>query len=119
MKCLISSKPVARNFTVKASHIVGSFDASEIEECYACDNLISGSEEVHIDDDDANVEYLDVDGGLGQPGEVYTLEELKDYWNNNRYSDPILEEYESFTEWFMDTSLKEVSDDDGAGGEII
>ena len=58
---------------------------------------------VEIYDSDYDEKYEDVYGSFGDPGQVYSLAVIKMYWNNNRYSDPVLESYSSFDEWWKDT----------------
>lgn len=62
--------------------------------------------------------YEDVDGVFGEPGERYTSDEIRSYWDNNYDSDPVLEGYSSFKEWFNDSKefLKEVDDEVIEGG---
>lgn len=58
--------------------------------------------------------YVDTDGGFGKRGEKFTGKELKNYYDDNHSSDPILNSYASFEDWFKDTStnyLKEVEDE--------
>ena len=62
----------------------------------------TGTKDVIIDDSDYDVYYID-NGGFGQPGEVYSLGEIKLMWNNDCDSDPICSQYASFDEWFADT----------------
>ena len=54
--------------------------------------------------------YIDTNGGLGLPGETYTKNELKRYWYENRIADPILNEYDSFEDWWDDMHLTPVSE---------
>lgn len=58
---------------------------------------------VEIFEDDYDEEYKDVGGGFGDPDNVYSLAEIKDYWNRENVYDPILEEYKSYDEWWNDT----------------
>ena len=59
---------------------------------------------VEISDDDYEIKYRDVEGGFGEPGAVYTLAEIKEFWNNENKNDPILVDYSSYDSWFQDTS---------------
>lgn len=58
---------------------------------------------VEVFDTDADYIYKDVEGGFGEKDAEYTLAEIKQYWNNNYDSDPILEEYDDFNTWWEDT----------------
>ena len=60
-------------------------------------------EEVEIYAEDYNERYEDLEGAFGERGEIYSLADMKNYWNNNRYSDPVLEHYSSFDSWWRDT----------------
>lgn len=53
--------------------------------------------------------YIDVDGGFGEPGAKYTDAEIRDYWDKEHDSDPVLMEYASFEDWWEDSKqwLKE------------
>ena len=54
--------------------------------------------------------YIDVDGNFGgEPGAKYTDADIRDYWDKEHDSDPILMEYDSFEEWWNESkdSLKE------------
>lgn len=62
---------------------------------------------VEIYTKDYNEKYKDCAGGFGgdatAAGEIYTLAEIKDYWNENNVVDPILEDYPDFDSWWRDT----------------
>jgi len=58
---------------------------------------------VEIFPEDYEEEYTDVGGGFGEVGEIITLGEAKEYWNNNHDGDPCLEYYSSFEDWWNDT----------------
>lgn len=58
---------------------------------------------VQIFDEDYDEEFKDVGGGFGDPDNIYTLAEIKDYWNRENVYDPILEEYSSYNDWWNDT----------------
>lgn len=61
------------------------------------------SREVAISDSDYNLYYEDEYGGFGEPGETYSLGEIKLYWNDNNADDPVLAQYDSFDAWWADT----------------
>lgn len=66
---------------------------------------------VEINDSDYEYRYEDVEGGFGDPGKIYTLAEIKDYWNRENQNDPVLQEYSDYQTWWNDTLnnfLKEV-----------
>ena len=49
--------------------------------------------------------WKDTNGIMGNPGEEYTLNDLSDYWKNNRGSDPVLAEYKGdWKAWLDDTT---------------
>ena len=47
--------------------------------------------------------YIDAHGGFGEPGEKITFTEIKKYWDDNSDTDPILQDYDSFEDWFKET----------------
>lgn len=61
-------------------------------------NNLSESYSVTTYGNDTWIRFVDVDGAFGNPGDVVTYQELKDYWNENKDSDPILSEYDTFME---------------------
>lgn len=75
------------------------------------DNSDSFDRSVQIDSDDYQYSYKDVEGGFGEPGEIYSLAEIKDFWNRENMNDPVLVDYPSYELWWNDTLsnfLKEV-----------
>lgn len=49
-------------------------------------------------------EYFDETGdAFGEPGIKYTEDELRKYFEENRYFDPVLEGYATFEDWLTDT----------------
>jgi len=58
---------------------------------------------VDIDPGDDEIVYVDNSGGFGEVGEELTLQQIKEYWNNNYDGDPSLEQYDSFESWWSDT----------------
>lgn len=58
---------------------------------------------VEILDSDNNIYYIDVEGGFGEPNAKYSLAEIKDYWNRENIGDPILEGYDNYEDWWIDT----------------
>ena len=64
----------------------------------------SETRKVDIYEYDYDVDYKDVGGGFGEPGAVYSLAEIKEFWNNENTNDPILSDYPTYDSWFKDTS---------------
>ena len=58
---------------------------------------------VEIKDSDYDNRYEDVEGGFGEAGAVYSLGEIKEYWNKSHDGDPVLAEYDSYEDWWKDT----------------
>lgn len=73
----------------------------------SCSNINATTEfeakQVEITHDDYFITYEDVDGGLGESGEIYSLAEIKEYWNENNSGDLVLADYPSFQSWWDDT----------------
>lgn len=67
------------------------------------DEISRQQREVEIYGEDANEKYEDVGGGFGEDGEIFSLAEIKDYWNKNNVSDPVLADYPNFDRWWNDT----------------
>lgn len=64
----------------------------------------SRSQKVPIYLEDEDELYRDVDRGFGGNGnEIYSLADLKSYWNRECNNDPILMEYSNFDSWCRDT----------------
>lgn len=87
----------------------GSFDAWWADTCedYTMKEVSpadsDSSRDVTISDSDYNLYYEDEYGGFGEPGETYSLGEIKTYWNENNEGDPVLAQYDSFDAWWADT----------------
>lgn len=60
-------------------------------------------------------EYKDVGGGFGEPGAVYKYSEIKQYWDEDHDSDPVLQEYDSFEDWWNDTRENYLQEVEGCG----
>lgn len=58
--------------------------------------------EVEVYGEDYNERYEDVGGGFDTDG-IITLAEIKDYWNKNNISDPVLRNYSRYEDWWRDT----------------
>lgn len=59
--------------------------------------------EVIVNPSDYDEIWIDNEGSFGEPGAQYSLGEIKEYWNGNNSSDPILTEYSDFNTWWADT----------------
>ena len=47
--------------------------------------------------------YIDTQGVFGEPGSSVTEEELREYWDNEKDNDPVLQEYDSCDTWVRET----------------
>lgn len=106
-KIVCASKRVPQRKVIRASKSVDEMlDAfeSKLSEfgIDACTD-VTGSTEVDVNENDYSEEYRDVGGGFGEPNQIYSVAEMKTYWNENHSGDPVLEEYSSFEDWFKDT----------------
>ncbi len=60
--------------------------------------------QVDIYGEDYHEKYEDIEGNYGgEPGRIYSLAEIKDYWNENNQGDPCLAAYRDFESWWRDT----------------
>lgn len=60
--------------------------------------------ETEIYGEDYNAKYEDTGAAFGGDGtEIYTLAEIKEYWNEFNETDSVLAEYPSFEMWWQDT----------------
>lgn len=55
------------------------------------------------EDDSYETMYRDDSGMLGTAGEVYTIEDLQNYWNSSKDDDPSLAAYTDMRSWLDDT----------------
>ena len=62
-------------------------------EVEACDKITASSETT----------YLDTHGIMGEIGDIWTVSELRKYWDAEHLHDPVLSEYDSFENWLEDT----------------
>lgn len=69
------------------------------------DDQIRADRAVEIFEEDYHDKYKDVGGGFSgtTDSDVYTLGEIKEYWNKANIGDPILEEFSSFDDWWRET----------------
>lgn len=77
---------------------------TKVNGCGAITSDTSIGKEVEITDDDYAEQYEDLSGGFGADGVVYSMAEIKEYWNNNYDSDPVLIDYDSFEDWWSETA---------------
>ena len=68
-----------------------------------CSETYPEGKEVPVMDGDEAECYIDVQGVYGRIGEKVSLADAKNYWNENYESDPVLEEYDYFEDWWDDT----------------
>lgn len=47
--------------------------------------------------------YEDTQGIMGEPGDVWTYAELREYWDSEQLNDPVMSQYDSFEDWVDDT----------------
>ena len=52
---------------------------------------------------DLTQRFRDWRGMFGEPGSIVTASELKDYWNEEHKWDPVLQEFDSFEDWYYAT----------------
>lgn len=95
---------------------INEIDANSSEKVMCGSDLdyTSALKNVPIRSNDYHIFYKDVDGGFGEAGAVYSLEEIKKYWNQEHDNDQSLAEYGSFEDWWNDTEgwLEEVDEYD-------
>ena len=95
---------------------IDELDANSSEKvmCGSKFDYTSALKNVPIGSSDYHRFYKDVDGGFGEAGATYSLEEIKKYWNQEHDNDYSLAEYDSFEDWWNDTKgwLEEVDEDD-------
>ena len=65
---------------------------------------------VEIYEKDAFDEYRDDGGGFGEPGQVYTMKDIKEIWNSENMNDPSLRCYDYFEDWWYDTRSNYLSE---------
>lgn len=47
--------------------------------------------------------YVDTQGHMGEPGDTWTRQELRDYWDREQLNDPSMSGYSSYEDWESDT----------------
>lgn len=63
--------------------------------------------------------YIDAHGGFGEPGAKITFTEIKKYWDDNSDTDPILQDYDSFEDWFKETKQNYLTEIDESLNEAV
>lgn len=95
---------------------INELDANSSEKvmCGSDVDYTSDLKNVPIGSIDYHRFYKDVDGGFGEAGAVYSLEEIKEYWNKEHHNDYSLAAYDSFEDWWNDAKgwLEEVDEDE-------
>lgn len=61
------------------------------------------NDQVDVYGEDYNEKYEDVEGVFGEPGDIYSLADIKAYWNEEREDDPVLQDFRTFDDWFRNT----------------
>lgn len=82
--------------TISGGRIYDSTD--EIKHNLGLTDMYSDAE-----DDQYETMYRDDSGMLGPSGEVYTIEDLQNYWNSSKDDDPSLAAYTDMRSWLDDT----------------
>lgn len=94
---------------VRATTTDDMLDAFEgkLQELTGCDNIEGGTDvtdkTVAINDNDYHVMYKDEGGGFGLPGAIYSFGEFKEMWNAGYDDDYVMQEYDSFDDWWKVT----------------
>ena len=63
--------------------------------------------------------FKDVNGLFGDVGEILTIAQMREYWEENKDDDPVLMEYRNYKEWLKDTLDNMESVDDIESNEAI
>lgn len=63
--------------------------------------------------------FKDVNGLFGDVGEILTIAQMREYWEENKDYDPVLMEYRNYKEWLKDTLDNMESVDDIESNEAI
>ena len=76
------------------------------------DDDYDGNKDVKIYASDYDTHFEDFGGVFGESGAILSLGEIKEYWNENKDSDPSFSYFNSFDEWWADTrKLLEAKDE--------
>ena len=65
--------------------------------------------------------FKDVNGLFGDVGEILTIAQMREYWEENKDYDPVLMEYRNYKEWLKDTldNMESVDNIDIESSEAI
>lgn len=65
--------------------------------------------------------FRDVHGLFGDVGEILTIAQMREYWEENKDRDPVLMEYRNYKEWLKDTldNMESVDNIDIESSEAI
>lgn len=65
--------------------------------------------------------FRDVHGLFGDVGEILTIAQMREYWEENKDHDPVLMEYRNYKEWLKDTldNMESVDNIDIESSEAI
>lgn len=65
--------------------------------------------------------FRDVHGLFGDVGEILTIAQMREYWEDNKDRDPVLMEYRNYKEWLKDTldNMESVDNIDIESSEAI
>lgn len=65
--------------------------------------------------------FRDVHGLFGEVGEILTIAQMREYWEENKDHDPVLMEYRNYKEWLKDTldNMESVDNIDIESSEAI
>lgn len=65
--------------------------------------------------------FKDVNGLFGDVGEILTIAQMREYWEENKDHDPVLMEYRNYKEWLKDTldNMESVDNIDIESSEAI
>lgn len=65
--------------------------------------------------------FRDVHGLFGDVGEILTIAQMREYWEENKDRDPVLMEYRNYKEWLKDTldNMESVDNVDIESSEAI
>lgn len=90
------------NYTIPFADLTMSFNSIDKDTSYIVNTVLHD-----LDNSDGTVmsaTYKDTDGIMGERGATWTDAQLKQYWDDNHDSDPVMNEYDSFDSWFKETA---------------
>lgn len=56
-----------------------------------------------LKEEDIDMPFIDEQGMIRNPGQIVTIQDFRSYWNKNRYTDPVLSQYDTFNDWWQDS----------------